>query len=89
MILTAWLPLAAAAALLWWSRNTSPKGERIPGGLASGRRPEDFDPVQLRKGTLVELEHTDDVEVAQEIAMDHLVEDPAYYIKLEVIERGA
>lgn len=54
-------------------------GERIPGGFAAGRRPEDFDPEQLRAGTQVELEHTIDPAVAQEIAMDHLTEDPRYY----------
>lgn len=56
--------------------------ERIPGGRASGMRPEDFDPEQLAAGIEVELEHTTSRRVAREIAMDHLVEDPRYYEKL-------
>jgi hypothetical protein len=60
--------------------------ELIPGGLASGMRPSDFDPAALRRGTKVEMEHTGDRRVAQEIAMDHLVEDPRYYEKLATIE---
>lgn len=34
------------------------------------------------------MEHTDDECIAQEIAMDHLAEDPDYYEKLEAMERG-
>lgn len=60
--------------------------ERVPGGLAQGKTPQEFDPVQLRKGTEVELEHTSDWDVAEEIAMDHLTEDPDYYVKLATIE---
>lgn len=60
--------------------------ELVPGGYASGMRPGDFDPVALRRGTKVEMEHTHDRRVAQEIAMDHLVEDPRYYEKLALIE---
>ena len=63
--------------------------ERIPGGLAEGKKPSDFDPKALAKGTKVEMEHTDDKEVAREIAMDHLTEDPKYYDKLETIEKHA
>jgi hypothetical protein len=59
--------------------------ERVPGGLAAGMRPLDFDPVALAEGTRVEMEHTSDPEVAQEIAMDHLMEDPDYYTKLRSI----
>jgi len=62
--------------------------ERIPGGIASGRRPSSFNQRQLRKGTRVELEHTSDRGIAREIAMDHLDEDPQYYEKLEIMERS-
>lgn len=54
----------------------------IPDGRSKGRRPGEFDPAQLRRGTEVEMEHTTDRRVAQRIAMDHLVEDPLYYVKL-------
>ena len=41
---------------------------------------------QLNKGVKVEMEHTNDKKRANEIAMDHLFEDPKYYDKLEKIE---
>ena len=41
---------------------------------------------QLRKGIRVEFEHTDDTKIAAKIAMDHLMEDPIYYDKLEKME---
>ena len=41
---------------------------------------------QLKKGIKVETEHTKNHQQAKEIAMDHLTEDPNYYIKLEKIE---
>lgn len=60
--------------------------DKLPGGLADKKKPSDFNPIQLRKGIKVELEHTDDKRLALEIAMDHLTEDPKYYDKLEIIE---
>jgi len=60
--------------------------DEIPGGLADKKKPSDFDPKQLAKGIKVELEHTDDRNLAQEISMDHLTEDPDYYSKLEKME---
>jgi hypothetical protein len=62
--------------------------DQLPGGLADRKEPSDFDPSQLKKGIKVEMEHTDDRTKAQEIAMDHLTEDPKYYDKLETIEEG-
>lgn len=41
---------------------------------------------QLNKGIKVEMEHTDDKNMAKEIAMDHLWEDPNYYDKLKKVE---
>jgi hypothetical protein len=41
---------------------------------------------QLMKGIKVEMEHTTDVRIATEIAMDHLWEDINYYQKLASIE---
>lgn len=61
--------------------------EKIHGGLADYMFEKDFDKESLRKGIKVELEHTDDYQVAKEIAMDHLVEDPKYYDKLATIEK--
>jgi len=46
----------------------------------------DFVDEQLKDGIKVEMEHTKDKKKAKEIAMDHLWEDPNYYIKLKKIE---
>lgn len=61
--------------------------EKIPGGLSSGMSPADFDQESLKKGIKVELEHTSDSDIAVEIAMDHLKEDPLYYEKLDKMEK--
>jgi len=61
--------------------------DMIKGGLADKRKPSDFDAVQLRAGTKVEREHTKNAKMAQEIAMDHLSEDPNYYKKLKKMEK--
>jgi hypothetical protein len=53
----------------------------IPGGTTKG--PGSFNQQQLRIGTEHEMEHTSDPDIAREIAMDHLDEDPQYYVKLE------
>jgi antitoxin component of MazEF toxin-antitoxin module len=41
-----------------------------------------FDEIQLKIGMEVEKEHTDDPEIAKEIAKAHLSERPDYYKKL-------
>ena len=61
--------------------------DQIPGGLADSKSPDDFDKKDLDKGMKVEMEHTDDSNLAKEIAMDHLTEDPKYYEKLEIMEK--
>lgn len=43
---------------------------------------------QLDKGIRIEMEHTTDTEIAKEIALDHLMEDPNYYDNLEKIEKN-
>jgi len=68
----------------------------IPGGLAKGMTLNDIakkhnisvDTIvkDLKKGMKVEMEHTTDVNVAKEIAFDHLYEDPKYYDKLAKME---
>jgi hypothetical protein len=42
---------------------------------------------QLCKGMKVELEHTGDLALAREIALDHLNEFPDYYDRLEKVEK--
>jgi hypothetical protein len=51
----------------------------------SGFREEDADPEELTLGIKEEMEHTGDLSVAKEIALDHLSEDPRYYTKLKAI----
>jgi hypothetical protein len=70
-------PLALRVAKRW--------KEKVPGGLA--RVPPKVDPKQVEKGIKVEREHTDDPDVAREIAYDHLTEDSVYYDKLEEMEK--
>lgn len=41
---------------------------------------------QLEMGLKVETEHTEDMDVAKKIALDHLNEDPEYYTKLAKME---
>ena len=65
------------------------KKEKIPGGLASGMDISSFDADSIKQGIKTELEHTKDISIAAEIAMDHLAEDPDYYNKLEKMEKGA
>ena len=55
---------------------------RKPNGKAKGHRRSEFDPVQLKRGMEVEMEHTRDHALAEEIAADHLTEDPDYYRNL-------
>ncbi len=46
-----------------------------------------FDADELAKGVEVEQEHTDDKDVAKNVAKDHLSEDPRYYTHLLAMER--
>lgn len=55
----------------------------VPGAKTRWRNERGVDPEQLRAGIKTEMEHTDDYDVAKEIALDHLIgEDPKYYSKL-------
>jgi len=70
--------------------------DKIPGGKSAGMNLYDIanyhncdiDELsnQLQIGIKVEMEHTSDRKIAEEIAMDHLYEDPKYYTKLATIE---
>lgn len=70
----------------WTPRTSHQWRDRLPGGLAAGKKPTDFDVLALAQGILVELEHTTDPLVALEIAMDHLVESKRYYKDLAKME---
>lgn len=72
--------------------------DKIPGGLAKGLSLSDIAKKhnvsdseiadEFKKGYATEREHTTDSDVAKEIAMDHLFEDPKYYTKLKGIEEA-
>jgi hypothetical protein len=71
---------------LWSKMSRGLRGLRqTPGGKAHGMKPSDFNRKDLDAGTRVELEHTSDPAIARKIAMDHLVEDRAYYRKLKQV----
>jgi hypothetical protein len=55
---------------------------KLPGGVGDQTPTNQIDPIQLSTGVQIEMEHTNDLDIAKEIAMDHLTEDPKYYTKL-------
>ena len=59
-----------------------------PGGIADNVPDSAFDLEQLKIGQEIELEHTDDPELAKEIAKDHLREHKDYYKKLQEMEKS-
>ena len=71
----------------------------LEGGLAEEMTPDEIAEkhgvslesieAQLSMGRDVEKEHTDDPEVAERIAMDHLFEIPDYYTRLKKMEKEA
>ena len=78
------------------SKKSIKKESKIPGGLSQGMSLSDIANKhnisvgelmdEFKKGYKVEREHTTDTDIAKEIAMDHLFEDPKYYTKLKKIE---
>jgi hypothetical protein len=74
-------------------------GETVRGGLADTHTPESIAKLhgvnvkeiekQIEIGKKVEMEHTNDPEEARLTAMDHLVEIPDYYDRLEKMEKQA
>lgn len=69
------------------------ENEKLKGGMADKKSLEDIAKKhnvsveeikkEFEKGLNVEKEHTSDPKVAEEIAKDHLFEDPKYYTKLD------
>lgn len=74
----------------------SEQKDKIPGGLADNKSLDDIAKKhnvsleqikkQIEAGVKIELEHTNDKDIAFEIAKDHVFEDPEYYDKLKTIE---
>lgn len=71
-----------------WKRRTMRQERKNPikGGIGDKLSVSDVDKNELRMGLKVEMEHTDDPDVALDIVLDHLKEDPKYYTKLKKIE---
>ena len=59
------------------------KEDSLPGGKGDETKPTNVSPEQLEMGIKVEMEHTNDRNLAREIALDHLTEDPNYYTSLK------
>jgi len=56
--------------------------DQMPGGLADSGPPPNVDEEQVQKGVELEMhEHTNDPNLAKEMAYDHLTDDPNYYKK--------
>ena len=65
------------------------KSEKLVGGDGDGRPDAAFDPADLEAAVQHEMrEHGHDRQIATELAKDHLTEDPDYYRKLVLIEKG-
>ena len=62
---------------------------KLKGGEGDNKKPSDFSKGVLDEGTDEEKEHTTDSDMAKEIAMDHLTQDPNYYTKLKKIEKSS
>ena len=71
--------------------------DKVPGGLAQyatigdlaqmHKLPVNHIITQILKGVKVESEHTTDLDIAMEIAFDHVYESPTYYDDLAKAER--
>ena len=61
--------------------------EYIKGGLGDGKKNSDFSKRQMKMGAKVEMEHTTNPKIAQEISRDHLSEFANYYTELAKAEK--
>ena len=67
----------------------SKKENKLKGGKGDKLDADHVNYHEFTKGWKHELEHTDDIDKAKEIALDHLAEDPNYYTRLDMIEYQA
>lgn len=58
--------------------------EQLNEGKGKELHPNNIHPGELRMGIRVEMEHTDDMDKAKKIALDHLAENPYYYTALKL-----
>ena len=61
------------------------ENDKLAGGKGDNCEDSDFDGLEVMLGNKVELEHTDDIEIAKEITRDHLSEpgNERYYSRLK------
>jgi hypothetical protein len=59
---------------------------KLVGGDGDNKKPSDFSKGVLDEGVEDEKEHTNDLDIAREIAIDHLSKDPEYYKKIKLVE---
>lgn len=57
--------------------------EFLLGGKGDFTTDSNFDPIEVEMGNKVEMEHTLDPEIADEITKDHLIDNDHYYTKLK------
>jgi len=62
------------------------KKQKLKGGKGDKLTPDQVNYFEFTKGWKHELEHTDDIDKAKEIALDHLAEDPMYYTRLQMVQ---
>jgi hypothetical protein len=67
----------------------SGQNDLLPGGKADNLPDREISLTALSEGAKHEHEHTNNDQIAKEIAKDHLHEDPAYYKKVKQIEKTA
>lgn len=60
------------------------KVQNVNEGKGKELNPNQIHPQELRMGIKVELEHTDNLDKAKKIALDHLAENPFYYTALKL-----
>jgi hypothetical protein len=58
--------------------------DQLNEGKGKELHPNQINPAELRMGIKVELEHTDVLDKAKKIALDHLAENPFYYTALKL-----
>ena len=73
------------------------KNDKLKGGLSDKLTEQDIADkfkidikdvnIQINKGIKVEMEHVNKESLAKEISMDHLIEIPDYYDRLEKMEK--
>lgn len=56
--------------------------EHLKGGKADGKKPSDYDRDDINIGSKIEREHSNQVDIEEEIAMDHEEENDTYYDEL-------